>query len=231
MVGVFGFFGSGNKWLARGLTIALTGENKFRDEPFPVAPYKRWTKNRNEADWVSCTKFVNSITPEQWPVVKDHFCIDLYLRRFAEIGVPCIYLQRRTLGNVQYLLQWKSVEGWLWYQESIIRENADLASHLWPEVPPDYTPATLAVAHAIQSWKDRQVAKECGAIIAVGEEAFAEYSVWWPWLFRKLSITPNKNWFQWIGENRTTPFYPIMEDQHLIDVVTEVEERAAIYCK
>lgn len=234
MIFVGGFFGSGNKWLARGLAVALTGNEKFEDEPFPAGAYRRWCKTRDSGDWGTVEAFFGQLHTRTWPVAKDHFLVDYWMRRIADTcpGVRAVYLQRRTLGNVQYLLQWPALEGWMWYHEEVLAQYPEDTLAIWPEaIPLDYVPAKLAVAHAIRTHYDRQMAHKTGALVVCGECLFSEYSVAWPSLFLRLEVEPRREWDGWVGTNRIPPFYPIETDKGMLRAVLETEERAAHHFK
>jgi hypothetical protein len=227
-LGVFGQFGSGCKFLSRGLAVALTGAEDFRDEPIIGAGvYRPWLETRIPTLRPALMKFFRGLRDKDWPLVKDHFVLPEYMETFSEMGAKCLYLQRRTLGNVQYLLQWEGVDTWLWYHEAILEHNPGLVLALWPEgVATDYIPAKLAVAHTIQCREDRQAARQFGVPVFSGEDFFAEWSVAWPALFMELEIEPRPEFDAWLSTNRIPPEFPYCTDKRMLEVVREVERRS-----
>lgn len=225
---VLGQIGSGTKWVATTLAWAIQGSGEFRDEPLSLGPYRRYLEGvDSEETWNTVfAAHARRMTGGNWCVLKDHFWIPGYMR-----GVGCsVYVVRRTVANVHYLLQWGRVgeTGYGWYFRAALRRNPDATLALWPSgVPTDDLVATLAVSHQIRVAHDLRVARELGIPVWRGEELMGDYVSLWPMLLETLGIEPHPNFEQYLQRNASPTYFPLEKDRGFLRKVIEVEKRAA----
>ncbi len=162
MIYIFGYPGSGTRWVAR---VLCSGHEDFAQEPFDrdkkgglLAGYY---PERLEQAQVVLARAIKGL-PSGTRMVKEEFAVPYHMRLLQDEHKQ-VYICRDTLGNVTFLSQWKSLQNWMWYFEGLVHEGGEWASELWPDdVPFDNVPCLLAVAHEVQLKHDLAAARECG---------------------------------------------------------------------
>jgi hypothetical protein len=231
---ILGYMGSGTKYVARGVACALTGSDttaQYKDEGLPPHALRRYWQDNEESrsGLLEMETYLGNLPGSLGKeVYKEEFWTPRVMARSAELpDVQAVYIRRRTLGHVQFMLEWKQFAGWLWFQEGIIKHHPDESLALWPEgCPMDYAPATLAVAHEIQVHEDLTAAKEYGLRVYDYEDLTANYAASWPLLLQNLGISPRREWDFWVGNAKNPLTYPLVVDPILLARVQEVEDRA-----
>jgi hypothetical protein len=235
MIWVLGYPGSGTKFVAQVVQHALGIDGELAhgiEEPHvQMSGWKEIPKGDYDDSYaLHDAKFMRGFLEKHGhrPVCKEEFAVPYVMNFLAGTEHKTVYIQRDTLANVEFLLSWKPIMGWLWYFESIVAAEPEAAQDMWPEdAPSDSVPCILAIAHELQLKHDLHTAKVCNVPVFKYETLCADYGTEWPRLFHKLGVSFTVDVQEEVRVRAFQPRTTFCVDEQLFAWVEEIERKAS----